>query len=66
MNPPTPRRLRRSRGSRRGLVAVEELLSIAAIMGCFAVPVAVAARSVGPRLVSEMDRTHETLMKQDP
>jgi len=47
---------------KRGAVAVEELLSIAAVMGCFAVPVAVAARTAGHRLAGEMDRTHETLI----
>jgi hypothetical protein len=41
---------------------VEELLSIAAVMGCFAVPVAVAARTAGSRIAGEMDRTHETLI----
>jgi hypothetical protein len=47
---------------KRGAVAVEELLSIAAVMGCFAVPVAVAARTAGSRIAGEMDRTHETLI----
>lgn len=55
---------RRSRASRRGTIAVEELLSIAAIMGCFIVPVAIAARTVGTRLVGETDRTHRTLMTE--
>ena len=44
-------------------MAVEELLSIAAVMGCFVVPLSIAARSAGVRMAGEMDRTHETIMK---
>lgn len=58
------RRSRRPRARRRGVVAVEDLLAIAAILGCFVVPVAIAARTVGTRLVGEMDRMHETLIQQ--
>lgn len=62
--PMNAHRLRRSRGLRRGVVVAEELLSVAAILGCFVVPIAIAARTVGARLVGEIDRTHETLVKQ--
>jgi hypothetical protein len=46
------------------MAAVEELLTVAAIMGCFVVPISYAARSAGSRLVDEMDRTHDALMDQ--
>lgn len=55
---------KRSRAGRRGTIAVEELLSIAAVMGCFMVPVSIAARSAGTRIAAEMDRTHDTLMNE--
>ena len=53
-----------SRRHRRGLVAVEDLLSIAAVLGCFVIPVAIAARTAGTRIIAEMDRMHEQLVKQ--
>ena len=52
------------RGDRRGLVLVEDLLSIAAVLGCFVIPVAVAARTAGTRIVADMDQMHEQLVKQ--
>jgi len=54
----------RRRSRQRGLVAVEELLSLAAILGCFVVPIAIAARTVGTRLAGEMDRAHDALIEQ--
>jgi organic hydroperoxide reductase OsmC/OhrA len=56
--------MKRTRAKRRGTIAVEELLSIAAVMGCFMVPVSIAARSAGTRVANDMDRTHETLMQE--
>ena len=46
------------------MVAVEELFSLAALLGCFVVPIAIAARSVGTRLAGEMDQSHETVIRQ--
>ena len=45
-------------------MAVEDLLSIAAVLGCFVIPVATAARTAGTRIIAEMDRMHEQLVKQ--
>ncbi len=53
---------RLSKATKRGAVAVEELLSIAAVMGCFVVPVSMAARTAGTRIAGDMDRTHQTLI----
>ncbi len=62
--PPMKRTVRLKRGTQRGFSAIEELLTAAALLGCFVYPLSLAARSVGARLAGEMDLAHATILAQ--
>ena len=54
----------RSTRRKRGAAVLEDVLAIAAVMGCFVVPIAVAARTAGVRLAGEMNHAHHVLLHQ--
>jgi hypothetical protein len=60
---PAKQRSRRRRHT-RGFTPLEELLTVAAVLGCFVYPMSLAARAVGGLLASEMDSAHRTLLTQ--
>lgn len=65
MNTPRPKSWRRL-ARKRGMVAAGEMLSGAALLACFAGPIAVAARSIGPQLASDMDQRIHQISAQQP
>jgi hypothetical protein len=54
----------RARRSRRGFTPLEELLVVAAVLGCFVYPLSIAARALGAQLAGEMDSAHRALLTQ--
>jgi hypothetical protein len=48
----------------RGFGAVEEVLIVAALMGCFVYPMSQAARSTGQQIAAQMESAHTTLLTQ--
>lgn len=54
----------KSRGRSRGLSAVETVLAVCAIMGCFVYPLSLAMRSAGKRVAQESERGHEVMLQQ--
>jgi hypothetical protein len=55
----------RRRARKRGVIALEDFFSMAALMACFVGPIAVAARSVGPKLANDMDERVRTISAQE-
>jgi hypothetical protein len=55
---------RASMRRQRGFGAVEEVLIIAALMGCFVYPMSQAARSTGQQIAAQMESAHQTLLTQ--
>jgi hypothetical protein len=53
-----------SRRASRGFSTVEEVLIIAAIMGCFVYPMSLAARTTGQQIAGQMESAHKTLLTQ--
>jgi hypothetical protein len=48
----------------RGFTVTEELLIVAAFMGCFVYPLSKAARSTGQTMAAQMESAHQTLLTQ--
>jgi hypothetical protein len=53
-----------SRLRSRGFSAGEELLIVAAFMGCFVYPLSQAARASGQNMAAQMESGHKTLLTQ--
>lgn len=54
----------RARRRSRGSSVLEEILIVAAVLGCFVYPMSLAARAVGSRMAQSMDGAHRTLLTQ--
>ncbi|WP_394836798.1 hypothetical protein LVJ94_07805 [Pendulispora rubella] len=54
----------RKRRRAAGFTPLEQVLSIAALLGCFVYPMSLAARAAGQRLAGQMDTAHKTLLTQ--
>jgi len=52
------------RGRQRGFTPVEEILIMAALLGCFVYPMSLAARSTGQQMAVQMESAHKTLLTQ--
>ena len=44
--------------------AVETILAVAAVMGCFVYPLSLAMRSTGARIAADSDRSHSAILDQ--
>jgi len=53
-----------SKRRQRGFTVTEELLIVAAFMGCFVYPLSQAARSTGQKMAAQMESAHQTLLTQ--
>jgi hypothetical protein len=53
-----------SKRPQRGFSTTEELLIIAAFMGCFVYPLSKAAKSTGQSMAAQMETAHQTLLTQ--
>jgi len=54
----------RNRARAAGFTPLEEVLSIAALLGCFVYPLSLAARSTGGQMAEDMDTVQKTLLTQ--
>lgn len=54
----------RKRGFSAGVTAIEELLMIAAITGCFVYPLSRAAIASGRQISQNAESAHETILRQ--
>jgi hypothetical protein len=56
----------RSKRRRRsgGLTAIEELLAIAAVAGCFIYPLSIAATGSGRQIAAQVEQAHEAILRQ--
>ncbi|WP_394822986.1 hypothetical protein [Pendulispora albinea] len=57
-----PRARKRARAG--GFTPLEQVLSIAALLGCFVYPLSLAARAAGQRIAGQMDSAQKTLLEQ--